>query len=563
MGETLFAYAKTYPTLMSSLVEGMQNGIDNGATAVLVGIDLGQRQVIVADNGSGTTRERFEEALMSIGKSIKAKDKLGRFGRGLISPLDKCTSFTFASRPSGRGKTRRWTFRGEQIKKQHRDLTIPCDEIDKMPVLGKRYEPYLDGKFSSDWRTMVHLNGVTQDRVVSLVDLDELEAQVRTKLGLRMHKQGVAIRVVLIDADKHVQVRDINPVLYRGEALDIVTYHDPDVGEVTFQLYRAPKLGGRRSGEVSVMEADSDYPISMKEFSQQARGRGWSDDLDAAFKALGSGHFEGVITCKNIVLHPERNKFEYNDALQMLYLIIGQWFDEVGVGHFEDEQEATREARYQELGLASCERIRERLHDPAFASLWDSLRSVVEHGRLGSGHADPSRGEPDGFEDDSSLRTGQGGVGTPKTPREPGESGGSRSSGGERGPDRPGDTPIGVTGPRGRKRQLVKGDSLGLWFEYSILPDSVRLWEFDFERGVLSFNVRHPIWVKLDETNGKHIAKNRRWIMHLQEWLALEVLHLLLQAQDPEDFEIVRDNLDRRIVHYVDMFIVGSPSTKK
>src|SRR5690606_8141907 len=115
---------------------------------------------------------------------------------------------------------------------------------------------------------------------------------------------------------------------------------------------------------------------------------------------------------------------------------------------------------------------------------------------------DPSAGKPDGFEDDPSVRVGQGGAGVKKKPGDSsGGSGGSRTSEPK---DRPGDTPLGVTGSssRGRPRQLVKGDSIGLWFQYDPLPGNSHLWEFEFERGVLIFNIRHPVWAKLDETSG-------------------------------------------------------------
>ena len=559
-GEALWSFAHTYPSLPLCLIEAMQNGIDNEATAIFVGVDLrgGNRNVVIADNGLGTDRHKFETALGSVGKTVKDSEKLGKFGRGLVSPLDKCTSFTFTSQPAGRRSALQWVFRGEEIREQHFQLNIPCKSLRALPPIGKQFDDYLDGEFVTEWRTMVRLNGVTKDKVISLVDLDDLEGQVRTKLGPAMRKNNVVIRVVLIDADGRVQNRDINPIAFTGQQLPIIKYIDPDAGEVVFELYRAQKLGGQRKGTVSVMELAGSYPISMREFATQARGRKWSEALGPVFAALSSGYFEGIIKCKNIQLHAERTKFEYDEALMGLYVVMDTWYEEHGSNHYENEQEDSREERYQQLGLKSANHINDLLHRPEFSTLRDVLKSVVSFGRLGQGHLDPSKGQPDGIEDDSSIRSGQGGAGKKRTKRDPKEPSGESST---REPkDRPGDTPIGATGPRGNRRQLVKGDSQGLWFEYSTLSGSMHLWEFDFERGVLTFNVRHPIWEKLDETGGKHLKKNERQILHLQEWLALQVLHLLVNFSSPVDFDQHRAFVDGQIKHYVEMFILRSPS---
>lgn len=110
-GNAVANYSKIYPTLMASLKEMIQNGIDQDAKVIFVGINLDNRQVIVADNGSGTSRAGFEKALINIGFSIKEPGKLGEFGLGLVSPLDKCDHYTFSSVPRGSKAGLCWTFR--------------------------------------------------------------------------------------------------------------------------------------------------------------------------------------------------------------------------------------------------------------------------------------------------------------------------------------------------------------------------------------------------------------------------------------------------------------------
>jgi hypothetical protein len=237
------------------------------------------------------------------------------------------------------------------------------------------------------------------------------------------------------------------------------------------------------------------------------------------------------------------------------------WFEEHGKSHFKNEQNESRENRYQELGLQSQQRIKDFLNQPAGLRIMAALHSSIKFGRLGNGHTSPTSGRPNGVEPISSVRVGQGGAGTTRKPSvTPIKPSTPKVAGTERKADRPGDTPFGATGPRGSNRRIVQGDSQGLWYEHSDLTMSSRLWEFDLENGILTFNVRHPLWTRLDETKGKHLAKNTKWILHLQEWLTLQVLNLLVQYPDIEDFEERRSIVDDQIRLYIDMFIVPGPA---
>ena len=103
----------------------------------------------------------------------------------------------------------------------------------------------------------------------------------------------------------------------------------------------------------------------------------------------------------------------------------------------------------------------------------------------------------------------------------------------------------------------MRGDSEGLWFEYSPLFANSHCWEFDLLTGVITFNTKHPVWVSLDKTKGKHIAKNEKQIMDFQEWLTLQILTLLTVYPEPEDFELHRDLIDHQIKPYTQMFILN------
>jgi hypothetical protein len=556
-GEVLHKLSNTYRSLPLTLIEGAQNAIDAGADKVMLCIDLKQRMVLMVDNGEGTTKGKFDLALASVGKGVKATDKLGRFGLGLISPLNKCARFHFISALPGRRKAMKWTFVQTDIRGQHATLNIPYTEIDGVPELPKRFKEYATEDFDVQWRTRVEMIGVTRDKVISLINLDELEQQIRTKLGLAMRTNKVSIRVVLIDDNEKYLCRDITPTTYSGEPLEVAAYVSEDAGRVEFQLFRAAKHGGKRTGQVSVMAGGDSYPITWTEFTKQARGRSVADIFGDSFKVLGSGYFEGMITCQNIELHPERTKFEYNDALEGLYWVIDQWYTECGQAHYQLEEEQSQEARYQETALKAADRLREFLGHREHERLWSGLLSAVEFGRLGTGHLDPEVRGRKGEDDGPTIRSGQGRKGTGT------RSGTGSSSGGERQrppKHRPGDLPVGAQGPGGNRRRVVKGDSKGLWFGFEPMPGNTNLWEFDRKVGALVTNTRHPIWVKLDETNGKHLQKNARWIQLLLEWLAFEVLHLLVQFPEQDDFEQNRSLIDDRVKNYVEMFIVPTRS---
>lgn len=548
--------ANTYPSLVLTLIECIQNAIDGEAQHIFVGIDLKRRRVNVADDGVGVDVFTFERALSSVGQSIKSANKLGRFGMGLISPLNKCANFTFMSSPisENRRRSTRWQFEAKAIRAQHTEISIPREQVAALPVLSQQFAPHATGEFKQIWRTMVAMNAVTEDKVISLMDLDELESETLSKLGNVMRQRSVVVRVVLIDGQERVQTRDITASSFSGEAFPLVRYDLEKAGGVELQLYRAPKRSGRRQGLVSVMETGNPSSISIRDFARQARMSSWSAEVEPAVAALNSGHFEGTIRADGITMHPERTKFELNDALREVYYALAQWFEDHGKLQFENEQEVSRESRYQDLGLKSQARLQEFLSHPENKRLLTVLQSAVAIGRMGDGHVTPGSGRPTGQDEAATTRVGQGGAGVARVPS--GKPHSPRST--EPGPDRPGDTPLGVMGPNGKRRRLVRGDSQGLWYEYSQLPANSHLWEFDMQQGVLTFNVRHPVWARLDETRGKHLARNAKWIMHLQEWLTLQVLLLISSYPESNDFEEHRSSVDDQIRPYVDMFIVAN-----
>lgn len=554
-GEVLMKLAAEYRRLPQTILECVQNGFDAGADRILVFVDMKRRKVSVLDNGTGTDRSKFEQALASVGHSVKDAGSLGRFGLGLISPLSKCEYFTFTSVPVHRRKPTRWTFRATDIRKQRLSMDIPWEELNRMPRLPHNFQSYVSGEFAVEYRTMVQMHEVVLDRAISEIDLDELAYDIRTKFMAPMRERKALVRVVYYDVNERLQTQDIDALQFTGEQLPVVVYESQDsAGRVEFELYRARRVGGQRQGKVSVTTMANDTPLTWKQFIAQMRGK-YGSTFSDAIQALGSGYFEGIIRCENVALATSRTKFELGDPLDDLYLTLDQWFGEYGHALFSSEEDQSRQARWQESALKVLNRLHARLHSPEFSPLWQSLRDAVDLGRLGNGHLDPQQGKLDGNDSDPSTRVGQGGAGKQRKSSK----GGGVETPRQRPPqDRPKDMPFTASGPRGNKRRLVKGDSQGLQIDYAELPGDSRLWGFDFADGTVTFNTLHPTWVRLDETNGKHLAKNAKWILHLQEWLILEVLHLVLKHPERDEFEQRRDTVDDKVKHYVDLFIVDS-----
>jgi hypothetical protein len=535
----------TYPSLHRTVLEMIQNALDAGAKRVFVRIDLDKREAIVMDDGEGIQPSKFNDALMSVCESQKPKQgSLGRFGLGLISPLDKVKTFHVYSMPRGtRAGGNHWTFDPNKIKEVVQNVTIPVRPLEKLPPI---VTPYTE---TVGWRTMMKLEGITRDKVTTLITLDELEDDVLTNFGQAMRTKGTSCKVELIEAGK-TQLREIKPRDFTGIPFEVVSLHGDVVGTVTFKLYRAKSRNGKRQGVVSVQEDGDAFLLPWKHFVRQARAHKWTDS-SAAFDALGSGYFEGFITAKNVTLHAERTKFVANDALYELYLLIDEWFNDYGKSYLNDEKEKSAAERLQTLGLRSLERWNNLLDDDSYAHLRAGLEGTFVFGRLGAGHVDPAHGRVGGEQDKPSVRVGQGGAGKQRTPRSEGESH-PRPAEGERNPDRPGDLPLGVIGPRGNKRQVVRHDSIGLQIAHEPL-DSTRLWELDADYGILYFNTTHRLWERCESKDA--------WVLHLQEWVIMQVLHLLVMPA--ELFETTRQVVDMQAKCYVEQFICTAPPKRR
>lgn len=556
-GNMMTLASNKYPTLVGAIVECVQNAIDSDATHILVGFDRKKNCVEVIDNGMGVDVDTLEQAISLVGESIKGPTKLGKFGLGVFSPLTKCREFTFASDPIVGGGTTMWRF--AQKKLQGAKVSIPRAPVKYPPKPSRPFTEYTTGEFGDvRWRTVVTMRGVTEDKGVGQVDIAKLEEDILFKLGLAMRQKGVKVRAVLFDKSGKARTKDIVPSAFEGEPFPVYTAHERDAGEVKIELYLAPKRNGNRSGVVLFKEAHNPSTLPTGKVARQANASNLGDHVKDIMGVLTSGYFEGTIQASGISMHEDREKFQLNDAMYGLYAALEKWYDDCGRSYYENEKEKNRDKRYQELGLKSWNRLHEVLHSPKHAELLNTVQSLFTYGTHGEGHLDPSKGRVlNGETKENVTRVGQGGAGKKRDNKNSKPASPRKSD--HNGVDRPRDTPLGVLGPNGQKRKVVRGDSQGLLYEYSTMTGNPRLWELDIDYGVLTFNVRHPVWSELDETKGKHTPRNDKMIMHLQEWLTLQTLLLLTKHNgDKELFEEHRSYIDEQVRLYVDMFIKAS-----
>lgn len=546
-GKALMHLANTYPTLALCLMEMIQNAIDAEATKVHVFVDLQRRFAVVQDNGTGVSVEKFREALGSVMVSSKdQRNKLGQFGIGLVSPLGKAKSFTLTSKPRGGGQVNRWTFNSAEIEGMDTSVRIPYRTVPQLAAVEANWAPGIT------WRTVVRLSELRQDRATSVINLEDLHEQVQSKYGVAMRNARTTCTIVLIDTKGNQTSTRIQPREFAGTPIEPSMYTQEDVGEVHFRLYQARSRQGRRTGRVTVHAGDSSFGVGWRDFANQARGTGWAREFPAAFEALGSGFFEGVIKAKNLELHPERTKFVLSDALYGLYMAIGEWFEREGQGIFSNEAELARASRYQNLGLKSLERWDTLLDRDEYAALRAALEATFVFGRLGSGHVIPTVGTVGGPQDETSVRTGQGGAGKERKPSDRPAGGRGNTPDRERDPDRPGDIPLGVIGPRGRQRNLVRHDSIGLQLAHDKL-DSVNLWELDRNLGILYLNTAHRLWERCENKDAH--------LLHLTDWIIMKVLHLLIRPR--EEFDALHEAVEQEAKTYVELFILSSPPKRR
>jgi len=446
--------------------------------------------------------QKFEAALTSVCQTIKERDRLGQFGIGLICPIGKCTRFLFTSNAKGEKDFNQWTFESSLIIAQNSDVTVPHTvrkdlQFSHVPSKGV------------PWRTEMRIESFRSDlRIKRDFERVHLTREIQERFSHAMRKKGATIQAVIISETGEKISWGIKPQEYHGTPLSEHKERSR-AGETVFRLFLSQRSGRKWKGKgVLVGELGNDFRIDFRTFSQSNASAFFSEETIRAFQ---TGIFEGEILCSGITLRPDRVSFEQNSRLEAFCAQINAWIVSVGTGYIEEARSQTQAERYQQAGIASL-RVLKMVFEkyPFLADIMDNFK----WGTVGEHHSDVG---VQATETQKKKSLSVHSAGSPRTeseneapPLPPYKSA-----------DKEEHFPLTAQGPKGRRRTLVKDDSLGLQFSYEGLEDSNHLFELDTKRGILTFNVRHPLWTQAEDGGD-------RGLMQFQEMVA--ILALCLEA---------------------------------
>lgn len=506
-GLVLVRLAGTYATIERVILESVQNAIDSNASFVWVTINQKKKAISVRDNGSGASPKKFQEALHSVAYSIKDNEALGQFGLGLISPIGKCEYFTFTSSPKDTTANTmfyRWTFNTKEIAAQSSIDGIPKETVPELTF--SHLQLSLKNRIVVNWRTEVMMHGITTDRVVNRVSLDDLSSAIRDRFSAAMKRKGTIVFLKLVSSKGEAQSQEVTAVEFLGDKLPVKKYEGKNSGVTTLNFFLAPKTKQGRKGKVLVGIKGNDYRIGITDFVESSRALLHPETIDI----LCSGTFEGCVISEGCELHPGRRSFIENEGLLEFCIHLDRWAQEIGTDLVLNLGDRLREERYQALGIKSMRLIEDMLKLPKFEPLMNVVK-MFKVGTIGTGHFEMGRV---GKQQEQSAITTMGGLSKPNRAER------RRKKFGK--PillpktDHPGHTPFTVGGPEGKRRRFVRGHSTGLQFSYEEMPGRNDLWDLDVKYGVLRFNTRHPLWEQAEKKDSV--------LIRFQEHIAIRAL---------------------------------------
>src|SRR3989344_771476 len=267
-GEPLLKLAGYYPRILDVLLESVQNCIDKDAQLIMIGINQKSRQISIRDDGEGVSQHEFEKALTSVSSSIKKKDKLGRFGLGLVSPLGKCEKFSVTSTPKRdpRGYLE-WSSVTDDLRGQDKIAGIPMrTRPDLQFSRGEGHNAR--GTTNVPWRTEVRMEHYTQDRQINRVTIQSLREGIVDRFGPSMRRKKTLVVITITNENGDRNTQEIRAKEFEGTKLQDVEILERDSGRTKFSLYLAKKTDKGRRGKVLIGEASNDFRLDFGTFNR-------------------------------------------------------------------------------------------------------------------------------------------------------------------------------------------------------------------------------------------------------------------------------------------------------
>lgn len=475
IGRALLQVASAYPTLRKVIAEATQNALDANASKIIINVNLKDHKVTIQDNGDGVSEESFNEAIRMICESRKLlgtdQKKLGRFGIGLIAGLGKCREFCFISRPKGRGKFKQWTFNTSDIQEC-------ADEID-IPVIDR-----VDLNHNTPFSSLIIFTGIKQDRFISAITASELADEIKHHYNKALLRLGTVVSITLTDVEGNIETVELEGERFSGRKVNDQVLTTAHGAAVIFNIYIASRKPGLKPPGIVVGEIGSDHTFPFSDFVDSTAE--WFTSNPDCLKALKSGLLTGEILGDGVKLHTNRRQFEANEALGEFCCAISTWYTNTGKAIIESERSELKDCRFQDIGRDVLQKLEEII--PGFKQIKTVLESA-NFGSIGRGHAIPNSGKVL----DETLPFNALGSTNAK-----GE-GNSRTGRNDMPHENVGHIPNIATGPRGERRNRVRGSNSGLVIHFEASTKS--LWDFDPPTATLTFNVAHPSWQELEHSD--------------------------------------------------------------
>lgn len=519
-GRMLMMAAGKYRTLLAAVLESVQNAIDAEAISVWIVRNQQKRTLDITDNGNGTSPDEFGVALKQIGMTIKSADKMGRFNLGGKAFVGKCESYTFTSCPKGGMEYREWRFVGKELEKQSEKLQIPTFSYNDKFKFSPRLSKTGSKEFLS-WRTRIRVNNYTTDAMIGHFDINELRDGILDNFSIDMRRLKTVVYLTDIAQDNTETQCEVRATQYSGRPLKEEYFpRGSSMPNTIIQFYLAPRRAKGHSARIHFGEIGDSYRINERQFcASLLRVAEIFDFDDVVRQALLSGIFEGQVLTRTAKWDPDRVGFKQDDGLRQLCLYLKQWYDEVGSKILDEMREDRRGIRYQEIGV----RVMRWLEDELKLPEWQHLISSSV-GNIGTGHTKPKRGTVMGKTDNKEISVDGGSL--QQREREQKNSNDNSVDDNKR-KERESHVPITVVGPKGKKRVLVEGKSIGISLEVSEMLGESRAFRFLQERGLIEVNSRYPLFIRCDEASDLVLAKYQQFI----------VMQALILHSQPEEFQ--------------------------
>lgn len=473
--------AQRYPKLHDVILEIIQNQIDSNAEKAEILIDLKKGKVNACDNGDGTSKSDFENAISKICRSIKTDSTrrgglkpLGQFGIALISPANKCERYSFISR--------------SPMKEQPGFIEYIFDGIadpnlSEIPGIPFKARPDLD-KQNLQWNTFVVLRNLVKDKTITEINLDKLVQDVIERYGEAIRESKIELKITFISRDGFPKEVNIVPPEFEGEQLDAVSYTDEKTGNVKFEIYLRSKAEPISKLKFLFTTPKSSYRIPWRLVAKQAEGHIGHKQMEI----LSNGFLEGLITIDKLDFLPERNAFVENDALTNFFKLLEKWCDEVAAPLVRWISERKRSAKFQEVARRSLALIDEYMKTNRY--MFESILSEL-CGAISTGHTKIGEGEI------LSMPALGSGI-SKKRPRTESEAHPSKQ---EKGEQKKRIHTV-VLGPSGGSRTRIKGQ-LGFALEFDLLQGSIKRCVLNQKEGKITINIRHPDFIACEESDSR------------------------------------------------------------